>query len=120
MKRSDFATIALIAGFSAIVAFALANIFLGDPNNESVTVQYMDLITGDLAQPDPELFNPFAINPTVEIYVGQCRENETWDDVAGSCVSNEPSTPEEDDEDEEEETDTESDESTEEPATPGQ
>jgi len=101
MKKSDLATIVLIAGFSTIIAFVLANAILGDPSEESVTVEYMDVISSDIAQPDRELFNAWAINPTVEIYVGQCRENETWDGT--QCVSGEPETPPTEDEEDEEE-----------------
>lgn len=96
MKKSDIATVILIAGFSSIVAFVLANVFLGDPNDESVMVEYLPVISSDLSQPDPELFNSTAINPTVEVYIGQCKEGETWDSDAGSCVSNKPAGSDED------------------------
>jgi len=99
MKKSDLATIVLIAGFSTIIAFVLANAILGDPSEESVTVEYLDVISSDIAQPNRELFNAWAINPTVEIYVGQCQENETWDGT--QCVSNESETPSTEEEDEE-------------------
>lgn len=88
MKKSDIAVVVLIAGIATILAFVLGNVFMGDPNEEKVTVQYMEVIASDIAQPDEELFNDLAINPTVETYVGQCGSDETWDDVVNRCVSN--------------------------------
>lgn len=92
MKKSDLATIVLIAGFTTIVAFVLANVFLGDPNEESVSVKYLDVVSSELDQPDQELFNAQAVNPTVEIVVGSCSEGEQWDAGAGTCVSIAPAT----------------------------
>ena len=86
MKKSDIATIVLIAGFATIAAFVLANIFLGDPNNESVKVEYMGVISSAVAEPDPELFNAQAINPTVETWVGKCKDGQTWDDTTDTCI----------------------------------
>jgi len=104
MKKSDLATIVLIAGFTTILAFVLANAILGDPSEESVTVEYMDVISSDIDQPDQELFNAWAINPTVEIYVGQCRDGEIWDSESKQCISSAPEPPPtEDEEDEEDE-----------------
>ena len=114
MKKSDLATIILIAGFSTIVAFLLANVLLGDPNEESVKVQYLDVISSNIAQPDRELFNAEAVNPTVEVHVGQCNNNETWDGEARQCINNETgsttSTEEETEAESEEETETEEEE----------
>lgn len=86
MKKSDIATIILIAGFSAIVAFVLSNVLLGDVSEESVRIQYLDVISGDIAEPDEELFNAHAINPTVEVYVGQCTEAQIWDSQSNICI----------------------------------
>ena len=123
MKKSDIAAIVLIAGFATIVAFVLANIFLGDPSEDKVIVQYMGVIASDVAQPSDELFNDLAINPTVETYVGQCGNDETWDDAEGRCVNNNipdtPSQTEDEDEDEDADTDAEGGD-TNEPTLPGE
>lgn len=128
MKKSDIAAVVLIAGVATVLAFILANVFLGDPSDEKVQVEYMDVISSEIAQPDEELFNAQAINPTVETYVGKCKDGETWDGTAGACVSNNPdgsTENEEGDEDKNDEdadvdgdTDGDVDDTTDEPTTP--
>ena len=87
MKNTDIAAIIMIALASTALAYFLGNVFFGDPNDESVTVSYMDPIESTIAQPDPEVFNAEAINPTVEVFVGNCKDGEVWDPETGSCVS---------------------------------
>ena len=81
MKKTDFALVVLIAGFATILAFVLTNVFLGDPNEEKVTVQYMDVISSGIDKPSAELFNALAINPTVETYVGDPSQNTEEEEV---------------------------------------
>ena len=38
----------------------------------------------ELTEPDEEIFNPRALNPTVEVYVGNCKEF----DYNGQCIDN--------------------------------
>ena len=72
MKRSDVISIVLVAAVGLIVSYFGLNLMLGDPNEFSVTYKYIDEISADLAAVDEDIFNPSAINPTVEVYVGQC------------------------------------------------
>ena len=72
MKQSDFFTVVLVAFIGVVVSVFLMNMLLGDPNAKSVSFKTVDEISADLADPDPEVFNPEAINPTVEVYVGEC------------------------------------------------
>ena len=52
-----------------LIAFFVTNLFLG--KIEDVTVKTVDSsVSADLADPDPEVFNYKALNPTVEVYVG--------------------------------------------------
>lgn len=71
MKKSDIATIILIATLSTLIAYFVANALFGDPNEETATVEYMDLISSEVNEPDSEVFNPMAINPTVEVIIGE-------------------------------------------------
>ena len=87
MKSTDIAAAIMIAIASTAIAYFLGNAFLGDPNDESVSVSYMDPIAATVAQPDPEVFNNEAINPTVEVFVGNCKDGEVWDPETGSCVT---------------------------------
>ncbi len=75
MKKSDLITAALIAILGTIVAFFLVNSILGDPSEKEVSFSYVVNQVGganELSEPDPEVFNEDAINPTVEVYVGTC------------------------------------------------
>ena len=72
MKRSDFFTIAVVATIGVVISAFLVSMLLGDPNAKSVSFKSVDVIDSGLVDPDPEVFNPDAINPTVEVYVGDC------------------------------------------------
>ena len=73
MKKSDIAMAGCIAIIGFIIAYFLVNALLGDPNDEIVTFKYVaNEIPTSLTPPDTEVFNSDAINPTVEVYVGNC------------------------------------------------
>ncbi len=72
MKQSDIFTVVLVASIGTIAAFIILNMFLKVP--ESAKVKTIDVIESSLAQPDPEMYNIDAINPTVEVYVGDCQD----------------------------------------------
>lgn len=75
MKQSDIITIILISTVGMVVAFFASNALLGDPNMQSVKFKVVDpVISSELMEPDPELFNEEAINPTVEVTVGTCED----------------------------------------------
>lgn len=72
MKKNDIAMIILIASISmAIAYFAISSIpSLKDALNP-VTVKTIDRYSPDVAEPDPDVFNAKAINPTVEVTIGK-------------------------------------------------
>ena len=72
MKQSDIFTIIAVALVGVIVSAFLVNMLLGNPDEKSVSFKTVEVIVADLDNPDPEVFNPDAINPTVEVYVGDC------------------------------------------------
>ena len=72
MKTSDYVTVGFLAIFVTVVAYFSLNAILGDPSEASVRLEYLDGATSDLATPDKEVFNAAAINPTVEVYIGSC------------------------------------------------
>lgn len=72
MKQSDIITIVIIAAIGTLGAFFTVNALMGDPKDASVTYKYIEPVDAALAEPDPEVFNSDAINPTVEVYVGNC------------------------------------------------
>ena len=74
MKQSDIFSIIIIATVGTIAAYFAVNSFLGDPNLRSVQIKTLENISASLSSPDPELFNSGSINPTVEVYVGDCED----------------------------------------------
>lgn len=70
MKKSDIAMIILIASVSVMVAYFVAKAVIGDTANQSVTVKTTDEITTNITQPDTSVFNSNAINPTVQVIIG--------------------------------------------------
>lgn len=75
MKQSDIFTLILIAGIGTLAAFFACNAILGDPDMAKVSFTALDkTITNTLADPDPEVFNSLAINPTIEVFVGNCED----------------------------------------------
>ena len=79
--KKDLTTTIIAAIFGVVVAYFITNIILPDLSNVSFKT-----LSGDnkytLAEPDSDIFNYRAVNPTVEVYVGQCREyNEN-----GECI----------------------------------
>lgn len=76
MKRSDVITIVLVAAIGLIASYFGLNLMLGDPNEFEVTYKDIEPISADLAAVDDNTFNPSAINPTVEVYVGDCLDED--------------------------------------------
>ena len=71
MKKSDIAMIVLIASMSMLVAYFVAKGVVGDVQNQSVKVKVADPISSTVEDPDPQTFNTNAINPTVEVIIGE-------------------------------------------------
>lgn len=72
MKKSDILTVIMVATVGIVVTTVLLNMLLGNPDDKSVTFKNVQVIEPSLATPDPEVFNVEAINPTIEVYVGNC------------------------------------------------
>lgn len=70
MKKSDIAMIILIASISMLVAYFAAKALVGDVQNQSVKVKTAEKISTEVTEPDPSVFNSNAINPTVEVIIG--------------------------------------------------
>ncbi len=108
--KSDLATAIVAAVLGLVVAFFVTNLFI--PAIEPVSFKNLSsTVDNNLADPDENVFNYKALNPTVEVYVGECQnfdENgECLDDVVENNNQNDNSDVEEDTEEEaEENTDT--------------
>ena len=70
MKRSEIALIVLVAGMSVIIAYFAANALLGKPSAKDKQVRTITQISSKVEKPDTAIFNKDAINPTVEVSIG--------------------------------------------------
>lgn len=71
MKKSDIAMIVLIASMSVMIAFFVANSIPAlKTSDEGVKVKTAQKIESAINDPDPKVFNRDAINPTVQIVIG--------------------------------------------------
>ena len=79
--KTDLATSVIAAIFGVVAAYFVCGLFL--PSIDDVTIKTINSTANyTLTQPNPEVFNFRAINPTVEVYVGQCAEYNEY----GDCV----------------------------------
>lgn len=69
MKKTELATIVLIALISILVAYFVTQSVLGGASNESVKVKSIDRIESTFQDPSTTIFNAQAINPTVEVKI---------------------------------------------------
>lgn len=74
MKQSDIFSIVIIAVVGTLASYFAVNAFLDNPDNASATITTIQAISPELAVPDSELFNPNAINPTVEVMIDGCKD----------------------------------------------
>ncbi len=81
MMKTELATAIGTAIAGTIIAYFLCGLLVGEI--QPVTFNTVDdSVNTDLAEPNPEVFNYKALNPTVEVYVGDC----TATDASGQCV----------------------------------
>ena len=76
MKASDIVTIIFVAAVGAGLSIFAVNSILGSLDDKSSTFEVPMTVTTTLAEPDPEIYNLEAINPTVEVYVGNCKDDD--------------------------------------------
>jgi len=70
MKRTDIAMIILIASVSVLVAYFVASGLFGSAGaNGTTVVQTIDPISATIVEPEADIFNSNAINPTNEVRI---------------------------------------------------
>lgn len=75
MKQSDIFSLIMVASIGTLVAFFVCKAIMGDPDEAMTSFRTVNkVISASLAQPDSEIFNSTAINPTIEVYVGDCED----------------------------------------------
>lgn len=76
--KNDLGTVIISAIVGAVAAFLICNLFVASlfPIKDK-SYQIIDgTVSSSVAEPDESVFNFRAINPTVEVCVGECKENE--------------------------------------------
>lgn len=84
--KTDLVSSIGVAIAGVLVAYFVCNLFVG--SIEDVDVKTVDAsFTTSIVDPNPEVFNYRAINPTVEVYVGDDENCSQFDDN-GECIYN--------------------------------
>ena len=79
--KTDLVTSIALSVVGILIAYFVTNIFIGPIEDYSYTT--VDSSIGvDLEEPNVNVFNFRALNPTVEVYVGDCTEFSE----AGECI----------------------------------
>ena len=72
MKKTDIAMIVLIAGFSVLISYLVINsLAQGGFSEQTYEVKTTEPISNEYVKPSSEIFNKDAINPTVQVNIGQ-------------------------------------------------
>lgn len=79
--KNDLATSVAIAIVGVLIAYFVTNMFMGEMEEVSFKVLNSTL-NATVSDPDPEVFNSKSLNPTVEVYVGDCDNY----DFYGNCL----------------------------------
>lgn len=83
--KNDLATAIITAVIGVVASYFLAGLFFGEI--EDFTISSVDPnLTVELADPNADIFNYRAVNPTVEVYVGECDD---YDQSTGTCTDDE-------------------------------
>lgn len=81
--KTDLASSIALAIVGVIISYLICNTLVGTWTTGSYTIRTIEsAVSADVADPDPEIFNYRALNPTVEVYVGNCKEF----DSNGQCL----------------------------------
>lgn len=92
--KNDLLTSIALAIFGILASYFVCNLFTGEISPATVKT-VSGSASASLADPNPNVFNYNAINPTVEVYIGDdtCTEH----DSSGNCIvqrnQNAPETP---------------------------
>ena len=83
--KTDLATSIGVAIAGVLISYFICNIFVGPI--EDVSIKTVDSsFSTEIEDPNPEVFNYRAIDPTVEVYVGGAGDCAQFDDN-GECIS---------------------------------
>lgn len=69
MKKSEIMTVIVVALTSILLAFFITRSIFGDIYQGTAKIRVMKRITSEIVEPDSEIFNERAINPTVRVQI---------------------------------------------------
>ena len=72
--KTDLISSVGIAIAGVLIAYFVCNMFIG-PIEDFTISEVTTKVDSSLEQPSPEVFNYKALNPTVEVYVGENSED---------------------------------------------
>ena len=79
--KTDLATSIGAAIAGVLISYFVCNLFVGQI--EDFTYKTVESeVTAEVTEPNVEVFNYKALNPTVEVYVGECDEYDAY----GECL----------------------------------
>ena len=87
MKSTDIALIIFIAIVSIGISYFGMNALMGDPSDRYEKIEYINDISGVVAEPDAETFNTSALNLNEDVTRGKCGYGEIYDGLR--CVTQE-------------------------------
>ena len=70
MKRNEVALLILIVSISLVLAYFLGKAIVGEPGANGAQVEVVEPISADVSEPSARVFNNQAINPTVQVKIG--------------------------------------------------
>ena len=80
IKQGDIAMIVLVTAISLVVAYLVSGVLINSPDSRSTPVEIAIPISAEFAEPDPEIFNDNAINPTELIKIGDANTTSPFQD----------------------------------------
>jgi len=79
--KTDLATSIGVAIAGVLISYFVCNLFLG-PVEDFTYKTVSSTVSTSITEPDVEVFNYRALNPTVEVYVGECDDYDQY----GECL----------------------------------
>lgn len=70
MKKNDIALLILVIAIALVGSYFLLTAIIGDPSQNTQTVERVEPISAELPTPSKEVFNEKAIDPTIVIEIG--------------------------------------------------
>lgn len=75
MNKNNIAILILIVAVAAGIGYGVGNALLGSKTLKPVTVKTATPISSEISKPESSVFSESAINPTVQITIGDNTQN---------------------------------------------